>query len=203
VSVPAAPAPVQLLRAAERTAVPWKNRGGVTREIAVHPPRASLEDFDWRISCAQVDAAGPFSRFPGIDRILLILEGELSLEVEGKPAVVLTPESAPWQFPGDAPTCGGPVAGTVHDLNVMTRRGRSSAQVQRCLVEGRARYSFTAATTVVLASAEMVMKAHGHSVPLARLDALRIEGALPCEFSSVVPGACFYRIEVTAGARSA
>jgi uncharacterized protein len=201
--VSAGAAPLQLLPAAERSAVPWKNRGGVTREIAVHPPRARLEDFDWRVSCAQVDAAGPFSRFQGIDRILVILEGELSLEVEGKPAVVLSPESAPWEFSGDAPTSGGPVAGTVHDLNVMTRRGRSHARVQRCLVEGRAKYSFSAATTVVLASAEMVMKAHERSVALARLDALRIEGALQCAFSSVVPGACFYRIEITPGARSA
>ena len=194
-------APLQLLPAAQRTAVPWKNRGGVTREIAVHPPGASLADFDWRISCAQVDAAGPFSGFAGIDRIIVILEGELSLEVEGRPAVVLSPESAPWEFPGDALTRGAPLAGTVHDLNVMTRRGRSRARVQRCVVEDRAKYSFKAPTTVVLASAEMVMKAHQHSVALGRLDALRIEGALHCEFSSVVPGACFYRIELTPGAK--
>ncbi len=191
-----APEQVRLLSAAERPAVPWKNRGGVTSQVAVHPQGAGLEDFDWRISCAQVDSTGPFSRFPGIDRIIVILEGELSLVVAGRDAVVLTPESAPWGFPGDALTSGGPLAGTVHDLNVMTRRGRCSARVQRCLVEERAQFAFQAATTVVLASAPLVLKAQGRTLPLARLDALRVEGALQCEFSSVVPGACFYRIEI-------
>jgi environmental stress-induced protein Ves len=187
---------VQRLPATERVAVPWKNRGGVTSEIAVHPRQAGLEDFDWRVSCAQVDSAGPFSRFPGIDRIIVILEGELSLEVEGSAAVVLSPQSAPWEFPGDVATAGSPVGGAVQDLNVMTRRGRCSARVQRCLVEERAKFSFMTQTTVVLASAQLVMQAREQTVPLARLDALRIEGALQCEFSSVVPGACFYRIEI-------
>jgi len=191
-----APEQVRLLSAAERRAVPWKNRGGVTSQVAVHPQGAGLEDFDWRISCAQVNSTGPFSSFPGIDRIIVILEGELSLAVEGREAVVLTPESAPWAFPGDALTSGGPLTDTVQDLNVMTRRGRCSARVQRCLVEERAQFAFQAATTVVLASAPLVLKAHGQTLPLARLDALRVEGALHCEFSSVVPGACFYRIEI-------
>lgn len=193
----AAAAQLQVLSAAERHALPWKNRGGVTTQIAVHPAGAGLEDFDWRISCAQVDSAGPFSRFPGIDRIIVILEGELSLVVEGREAVVLTPQSPPWAFAGEAVTCGEPLAGTVQDLNVMTRRGRCSAQVQRCLVEQRAKFDFAAATTVVLAMAPLVLKAEERTVPLARLDALRVTGALQCEFSSVVPGACFHRIEIT------
>ncbi len=195
----AAAAQVQLLSAIGRAAVPWKNGGGVTSQVAVHPPRAGLEDFDWRISCAHVDSTGPFSRFPGIDRTIVILEGELSLEVGGQAAVVLTPESAPWQFSGDAPAVGGPLTGSVHDLNVMTRRGRCAATVQRCLVEHSARYRFNAATTVVLANAPMVAKAQELTLALSRLDALLVSGALACEFSSVVPGACFYRIELTPG----
>lgn len=191
--------PVRLLSAAGRPAVPWKNGGGMTSQVAVHPAGAGLEDFDWRISCAQVDSAGPFSRFPGIDRTIVILEGELSLAVGGQPAVVLTPASAPREFPGDAVTAASPLAGTVHDLNVMARRGRCRASVQRCLVEQRARFSFSAETTVVLASASLVAKAQELTLPLARLDALLITAPLECEFSSVVPGACFYRIELTPG----
>jgi environmental stress-induced protein Ves len=197
--VSTAAARVQLLPAAERAAVPWKNRGGVTREVAVQPPQAGLDDFEWRVSCAQIDSAGVFSRFPGIDRVIVILEGELSLEVAGARAVVLSPESDPFAFPGDAASSGTPLVGAVHDLNVMTRRGHSTAKVQRCLVEEPVKFSFTAATTVVLASAELVMKAQDKSVALARLDALRIDGPLQCQFSSVVPGACFYRIEISAG----
>jgi hypothetical protein len=169
----------------------------MTSQVAVQPAQAGLDDFDWRISCASVEGTGAFSSFPGIDRIIVILEGELSLAVEGQAAVVLTPESAPWEFPGDVATAGGPLAGTVHDLNVMTRRGRCRAIVQRCLVEQHARFAFTAATTVALAAAPLVAKAQERTLALARLDALRVSGALECEFSSVVPGACFYRIEIT------
>ncbi|MBS0580909.1 MAG: HutD family protein [Proteobacteria bacterium] len=187
---------LELLPAAARAEVPWKNGGGLTSEIAVQPPGASLADFDWRISCARVDTPAPFSSFPGIDRIIAVLEGALSLSVAGRPEVVLTPESAPWPFPGDVAASGGPVGGCVRDLNVMTRRGRCTARVQRCLVQGRAPYRFCAATTVVLASAALVMDAAGRTLPLGRLDAVRIEGPLQTEFSSTVPGACFYRIEI-------
>ena len=58
-----AAARTELLSAARRAAVPWKNGGGVTREVAAHPAGASLEDFDWRVSTAEVRAAGPFSGF--------------------------------------------------------------------------------------------------------------------------------------------
>lgn len=43
--------------------MPWKNGGGITTEIAIAPPGATLDAFDWRISTARVEAAGPFSRF--------------------------------------------------------------------------------------------------------------------------------------------
>ncbi|MFN9927385.1 MAG: HutD family protein, partial [Phenylobacterium sp.] len=59
-----------LLRAADRLAVPWKNGGGITRELAVWPPGASFDDFVWRVSMAEVHQDGPFSSFPGVDRIL-------------------------------------------------------------------------------------------------------------------------------------
>ncbi len=61
-------------------ASPWKNGGGSTRQLAIHPPQASLDDFVWRISCARVSGAGPFSAFPGIQRSQALLEGDLLLQ---------------------------------------------------------------------------------------------------------------------------
>lgn len=58
----------RILRAAERPALPWKNGGGVTREVVAHPPGSDLGHFDWRVSIAEIHNAGPFSRFPGIER---------------------------------------------------------------------------------------------------------------------------------------
>ena len=122
---------VRLLRASDRVATPWRNGGGITREIAAWPAGATLEDFDWRVSMAEVREVGPFSRFPGVDRVLTIVEGTLVLSIGGRPAVTLTAETLPFHFPGDAACDGEPIGGAVLDLNVMVRRVRFSADVWR------------------------------------------------------------------------
>lgn len=122
---------MQVLRVAERVPSPWKKGGGVTREIAAWPPGAGFDDFHWRVSMAEVRTDGPFSVFPDIDRVLAVLEGRLALEIEDRARVELWPGSTPLAFPGDAPTVGRLLEGPVTDLNVMTRRGVASAQVDR------------------------------------------------------------------------
>jgi uncharacterized protein len=122
---------IRLLLAADRMPMPWRNGGGITREIAAWPPGATLENFDWRVSMAEVREPGPFSTFPGVDRVLTILQGTLLLSIEGRPAVTLTAESFPFRFAGDVSCVGTPVGGPVLDLNVMVRRDRYAAGVQR------------------------------------------------------------------------
>ncbi|MBY0302725.1 HutD family protein [Sphingomonas ginsenosidimutans] len=113
-----------LLPAVARVAVPWKDGGGITRTIAAGPEGAGLDDFDWRLSMAEVRAAGAFSRFEGIDRHLAVLEGELALDIGGQPHGVGRGD-APVTFAGDMPVTGAPVGGDVIDLNLMVRRGRA------------------------------------------------------------------------------
>lgn len=120
-----------VLPASERIATPWKNGGGITREIAVSPPGAGLDDFDWRVSMAEVGDANAFSLFPGIDRCLVVIEGRLRLTFEGETSVSLDAGSRPWAFPGDQACHGAPVEGAVLDLNVMVRRGGFRSQVER------------------------------------------------------------------------
>lgn len=120
-----------LLRAADRLAVPWKNGGGITRELAVWPPGASFDDFVWRVSMAEVHQDGPFSSFPGVDRILTLLEGGLRLTVSGAGVFDLSPQTPPLAFDGDAPASAALATGPVLDLNVMTRRGAAYAHVGR------------------------------------------------------------------------
>lgn len=126
---------MQVLRAADRAASPWKNGGGVTREVAAWPPGAGFDDFQWRVSMAEVRADGPFSVFPGVDRILAVLEGRLALDIDGRGTVTLDPASAPAVFPGDAPTVGRVLAGPVTDLNVMSRRGAVRADLTRLAIQ--------------------------------------------------------------------
>ena len=128
---------MRILRAGQYTRMPWKNGGGETTEIAVHPAGASIEDFGWRVSMATVASDGPFSLFPGIDRTLSVLEGEgMVLTIGDSAPGTLTPSSAPLSFPADVPTSAQLVGGPITDLNVMTRRGHFTHRVERHQVPG-------------------------------------------------------------------
>jgi environmental stress-induced protein Ves len=128
---------MRILRAKDYRRMPWKNSGGETVEIAVFPEGASLADFEWRVSMATVASDGPFSIFPGIDRTLSILDGDgMTLFIDCRDAITLTPESEPLPFPADTATSATLVAGPIVDLNVMTRRGVLTHQVARLVVDG-------------------------------------------------------------------
>lgn len=104
--------------------MPWRNGGGVTHEIAVHPEGAGLDGFDWRVSMAEVAADGPFSRFDGIDRSLAVLEGTgIRLCMSDGAEIVADATAGPAHFAGEAAIMGHLIAGSILDLNVMTRRG--------------------------------------------------------------------------------
>ncbi|MGE8362232.1 HutD/Ves family protein [Pseudomonas sp.] len=103
--------------------MPWKNGGGDTRELAIEPAGAALDEFEWRISSARVTAPGGFSSFPGIDRSLVLLDGDgLGLVAGDGPAFILATDSQPWRFAGEEPVHAEPLNGPVTDFNVMTRR---------------------------------------------------------------------------------
>ena len=63
----------QLIRLSDAVASPWRNGGGVTRELAAWP--AGSADWTWRISVAEVATSGPFSRFDGVQRWFAVLGG--------------------------------------------------------------------------------------------------------------------------------
>ncbi len=123
---------LRILSAVDRQAVPWKNGGGVSREIAAYPAGSNMETFEWRVSAAVVAANGPFSVFEGVERTLAVLDGKgLSLRIGGAAPVLLRPDHDALGFPGDVAAAATLVGGPVTDLNVMTRRGAWSARVQR------------------------------------------------------------------------
>lgn len=123
---------MHILRAVDYKQMPWKNGGGVTTEIAVSPANAAVDDFHWRISMAKVGCDGPFSNFPNIDRTLTILDGEgVVLDIEAEAPVRLTPTTPPFAFRGDVATNARLISGPVADLNIMTRRGQWTHEVER------------------------------------------------------------------------
>jgi environmental stress-induced protein Ves len=103
--------------------MPWKNGGGTTVEIARFPADATLDAFHWRISMARIERAGPFSRFPNVERSFSLCSGAAAtLRVDGA-AVTLARDAAPYTFSGEAAVSAELPAGPVEDLNVMTRQG--------------------------------------------------------------------------------
>ncbi len=185
---------VEWLPAARRLDVPWKNGGGVTREVVISPAAAGLERFDWRISTAEVRFPGPFSAFPGIERTLCVLEGQLALALGGRSAIVLSAASAPFEFAGDVPAHGAPLDGPVIDLNVMARRASFAVRVRRVRVG--AALQISTAVAVLFALGALTVAAGGRRWTLDRWDALRFAGPRDCCLESP-QGAAAYLIEIS------
>ncbi len=181
---------MKILRAKDYKRMPWKNGGGETVEIAVFPEKASLGDFDWRVSMATVATDGPFSSFPGIDRTLSILQGKgMRLMIERRAPALMTGETAPLPFPADAATSATLVDGPIVDLNVMTRRGKLAHSVQRLAIDHPHRAESLGGTTLLLC--------HGGAV---RLTAGETTADLAVGDTAVLTGATAVTIEPAASA---
>ena len=115
---------MEIIRFAELRSEPWRNGGGVTRELASHPKVASAQDgaWDWRVSIADLTKAGDFSAFPGMERVLTVVDGELLLlTVDGADHPL--EKYRPYRFSGDAAAHGALPTGDIRNLNVITRAG--------------------------------------------------------------------------------
>lgn len=121
---------MELVRYAAVPSTPWKNGLGLTRQLAVHPAGAQAEDFEWRVSIAQLQGTATFSRFAGITRCLAVLEGALRLQFADR-TVSLTPHSAPLQFSGEAAATGVVEQSPALDLNVMWHAARWRCTLSR------------------------------------------------------------------------
>lgn len=187
---------LELLRAASRTPVPWRNGGGLTREIAIYPLDSDLQSFDWRVSIADIRAAGPFSQFPGVDRQMKVISGRLSLAVDGDPAVTLTAESDAVAFSGEVPVYAEPLGAPVTDLNIMTRRSRCSARLRRKSTSESPVLELRANTTLLVALTDLIVRREGAELVLGELDALRIERGPGCTISARSGPVAFHVIEI-------
>jgi hypothetical protein len=104
----------------------WKNGSGETREIASCPsPDAP---FLWRASIATLSADGPFSLFPGVDRVITLLEGA-PLWLRGDEVNHCLKRWQPWAFAGEWTLRSEGISGEGLDFNIMTQRGRAASRV--------------------------------------------------------------------------
>lgn len=188
---------MKILRAADYRRMAWKNGKGETVEIAVYPPQASVNDFDWRISMAAVVEDGAFSVFEGIDRTLSVLSGEgIVLSVEGEADVTLRQETPPHAFAADAATSARLLSDAITDLNVMTRRGRFTHRVSLKTSLDNVAPASDASVTLILTLGECRLRADG--TELGALDAIILEkGDAPIGAYSTGKAA-FYVVELLA-----
>jgi environmental stress-induced protein Ves len=185
-------AAVQILPAHGRSAVPWKNGGGLTREVAVHPEGSGFDDFDWRLSIAEVRAGGPFSAFPGIERHMAVLSGRLVLSVADSEPLILSPDSPPLRFAGEVAVIAQAPPEPVTDLNLMTRRGRCTGRLARRSSATAGLLAPAAHTTVLIALGELTLAAGSAKWQLAALDAALIAPSTPCELGATAADAAGY-----------
>lgn len=129
--------PCILLDPATARAMPWKNGGGTTVELAISPADAGLEGFAWRLSTAQVAVDGAFSSFPGIDRSLTVLAGNgVCLQRADGLRETLLSGDAIAVFSGEEAISAQLLDGPITDLNLMTRRGVWSHELRLVRLQG-------------------------------------------------------------------
>lgn len=115
---------IESFTVASLPAAPWRNGGGVTREIVRTPADADLDAFDWRVSMADLSIDGSFSSFPGVDRVIVLLEGA-GIHMRSRDGMIdhrLAAPLVPYIFRGDAIIDATLIVGPSRDFNVMTRR---------------------------------------------------------------------------------
>lgn len=107
----------------------WRNQLGWTREICRSPDN---NDWNWRLSIAEIERDSAFSSFPGIDRELVLLSGGgLRLRFDGGEVRELLLPHDRLRFAGERAVTGELIDGPTHDFNLMWRRDRVQAQLWR------------------------------------------------------------------------
>ncbi len=110
---------------------PWANGTGSTTVILREP-----DDADWtiRISVARVEHDGPFSDLPGTRRVLVPLDGPMTLRFpEGRELRGMRFQAL--QFPGAPPPVGILPEGPTRDFNLMLRGSARGEALPRTLVD--------------------------------------------------------------------
>lgn len=121
-----------LLRASDYRRMRWRNGAGWTSEILkVHGSQdRDTNDWDWRLSIAEIEADAPFSAFPGVDRELVLLSGNgLRLRFDDGTVHDLLPPHDKLRFAGERAAFGELIDGPTRDFNLMWKREAVAAQL--------------------------------------------------------------------------
>jgi environmental stress-induced protein Ves len=163
---------MHIVHAVDAVVMPWRNGGGSTREYLREP--ADDEDFDWRLSVAEVATDGPFSAFPGVDRILVLLAGNGMELRSAERSVVLGEPLQHLAFSGEAGIQAHLLDGPTTDLNLMWRRDRYRAVVATARGTGRLQLDAAGVSLAFVAAGSATVDGH----TLAQGDVVQFTGHL-------------------------
>jgi environmental stress-induced protein Ves len=185
-----------IVRAASYRAVPWKNGGGMTREILRVPPEPT--PFDWRLSLATIASPGPFSSFDGYRRTLVLVRGagvELDFGQHGR--TELTTAGQMVSFDGAWQTSCTLLDGPSTDLNLIVSQDRIRS-ASRSVHLARAELIQTAGwpQTLVccISGAVRLTNTAGEAEDLSEVDVARCspsDGAVTCSPRDSTPAHVF------------
>lgn len=113
---------VQHHRLADAPVSRWRNGGGQTREL--WRTGDGPAGFGARVSVADVASDGPFSRFPGVDRVITLLDGAGMVLSRPAGAVRIATPGRPFAFLGEDGWDCALIDGPVRDLNLMVDRAQ-------------------------------------------------------------------------------
>ena len=111
---------MRIQRVDEHSAMPWANGLGTSYEVA--SDRNADGEWTWRVAIAPVVLDGPFSVMPGVDRELVVIEGNgMVLNVDDESVKCMPGQVV--RFSGDSVTIARLLDGPTVDLGLMTVRG--------------------------------------------------------------------------------
>lgn len=110
------------------TTTPWKNGQGSTMQLAINDG-ATVDDFNWRISIADVIEDGAYSSFEGYMRHLTVIDGKGTELTHNATQTELVEPFMSSAFDGGCQTLGKVVGGPIKNFNVMTKQATTLATV--------------------------------------------------------------------------
>lgn len=119
---------IKIFKFSDLEAKPWKNGGGVTRELL---RQDEARKTIWRLSIADVESEGPFSAFPGMMRTLTVIDGKGMRLVRPDGSFLSADLMSSVTFSGDEPIAGELPNGSCRDFNVIWNPLHVDASVTR------------------------------------------------------------------------
>ncbi|GAA1346386.1 HutD family protein [Arthrobacter roseus] len=157
---------MRLVHTLETKPQPWRNGAGQTRDIAVESHDDGAPG--WRVSLADVERGGPFSEFPGMQRIFTLASGELALlTVDGQEHAL--ERFRPLRFDGGAKTTCALPTGAVKALNVFTDPERYAAGLIVFELSRKQRLRLSAGHILVLLKGQASIEAQAPTAEAATM----------------------------------